>query len=52
MGQDGLAIFVYCDEEVALGVECKPGDIPSVGEGESVRFVVDEVEDGDAIAHG
>lgn len=39
VGQDGLAIFVYCEQEVSLGRKTYPRDILSVGKGQSVRLV-------------
>lgn len=52
MGQDGVAIFVDCEEQIALRIEGEPCNVPSVCEGESVGFVVDQIKDSDAIAYG
>lgn len=47
-----MAVIVDRQKQVALGVEGQAGNVPSVGKGQRVGLVVDEVEDGDAVAYG
>ena len=48
--QDRLALFIDAEKELACRVECDSSDVCPVGERESVRFVVEKIEDGDAVA--
>lgn len=41
VGQDGLAIFVDCEEQVALGCKAYPRDILPVGKGKGIGFVAE-----------
>ena len=52
MAQDSMPLLVDGQQQLSLRVQRNAGDVRSVCEGKSVRFVVYEVEDGDTIADG
>lgn len=50
--EDGMALFVNAEQELAVGVQRYSCNVGPVRKGKSVRFVVDEVEDCHSVAHG
>lgn len=50
-GQDRSTIFVNCKQQVAISSKIDVGDISSMGEGERIARVLDQVENRHSIAH-
>lgn len=50
-GQDRSAVFVDCEQQVAIGAEIDVGDVSAVSKREGVAGTLRQVEHGHSIAH-